>query len=389
MSGQSLPSLPQPRSPLGPPVPQGPFIDTRAKPLPSRAILLVAPVTSFYILALICIGLRIWSKRLKKNSLRFSDYAIFVAAIFATGYLSICWIAVERGGVGYPLLQIRPSQRIITQQSFVAAWLIQTWANSFVRLSILDFFSDVFRVSKFRVVVHVCEALAIAYLVGCTITFFAICRPIKYNWELGPPEACGDRNLKFLLSAIFNLTLDVCILVLPMPMLWRLQMSMRKKAAVTVVFGLGIFVCFATAWRIHSVIEFSKPASKMNFTVTVVEDALWSGLEINLGIINACMPIMPPALQKIFKVPFTKLLSLTTWRSSSKPSKMSSGGRSDTTGGSGPFNRDPSWRRLNESNKSKSGILQEHTIDIEAESMDSIPMGPMGADAWGSETPKR
>lgn len=123
------------------------------------------------------------------------------------------------------------------------AWLIQAWANSFVRLSILDFIGQVFSIhTKFRYTVYFYEACAVAYLAGCTITFFAICRPMKYNWTPGPEALanCGNLNMKFLLSAVFNLILDVGILILPMPMLWRLQMNTTKKIALSVVFGLGI-----------------------------------------------------------------------------------------------------------------------------------------------------
>lgn len=124
----------------------------------------------------------------------------------------------------------------------MVAWLLQTWANTFVRLSILDFIGGVFAVRKFRYVVYVFEACTVAYLVACTITFFAICRPMRYNFIIGPQAAqhCGNLNLKFLLSAIFNLVLDVCILFLPMPMLLTLQLNSRKKASLVFVFSLGI-----------------------------------------------------------------------------------------------------------------------------------------------------
>jgi hypothetical protein len=120
---------------------------------------------------------------------------------------------------------------------------LQTWANTFVRLSILDFLLQVFSsVQKFRFAVYFFEAASVAYLVACTIAWFATCRPFRFNWELGTdvPQHCGNLALKFLLSAIFNLVLDVCILVLPMPMLWTLHMNTRKKLAISFVFGLGI-----------------------------------------------------------------------------------------------------------------------------------------------------
>jgi hypothetical protein len=122
------------------------------------------------------------------------------------------------------------------------AWLLQTWANSFVRLSILDFLLQVFScVRKFRFAIYFYQAATVAYLVACTIAWLATCRPFRFNWELGPdvPQHCGNLRLKFLLSAIFNLVLDVGILILPMPMLWTLQISTRKKIAISFVFGLG------------------------------------------------------------------------------------------------------------------------------------------------------
>lgn len=86
-----------------------------------------------------------------------------------------------------------------------------------------------------------------AYLISCSITWLAICRPFRYNWVIGPAalEYCGNLKLKFLLSAIFNLILDVCILMLPMPVLWTLHMNLRKKIAVSFVFGLGILSVLA------------------------------------------------------------------------------------------------------------------------------------------------
>jgi hypothetical protein len=98
-------------------LPQGPFIDPATEPMPEKAILLVAPVTTFFILALVCIGLRLWSKKIKKTSLRFSDYSVLVAAVFAAGYLALTWLSMgnqikresgKRGG-GTSLLSLLPS----------------------------------------------------------------------------------------------------------------------------------------------------------------------------------------------------------------------------------------------------------------------------------------
>ncbi|OTA64299.1 hypothetical protein K449DRAFT_394111 [Hypoxylon sp. EC38] len=329
--------------------PPGGWIDPSKVPMSPKAILLVGPVTAFYILGLVALVLRVWAKQMRKSSWRLSDYAVFIAVIFGTGYVALCWLVAARGGLGYNIIQVAPTQRLLIRKAFFVGWLLQTWANSFVRLSILDFILHIFySARKFRYAVYFFEAAAVAYLVACTIAWF--------NWELGSDvsQHCGNLSLKFLLSAIFNLVLDVCILVLPMPMPWTLKMNTRKKVAISCVFGLGIFVCFATAWRTYHVVKFSTPASQVNFTVTVVEDALWSGLEITLGIINACLPVIHPAAQRIFNVPFQRLASLSTTHSP-KNSEISAG-----SSASPEYSRVTSWVRFgNSKDESKIGVERE------------------------------
>jgi hypothetical protein len=109
-----------------------------------------------------------------------------------------------------------------------------------VRLSFLDLLRRIFKVKKFEYAVWVMMGFTIAYGVACFITFFALCRPFAYNWDPTIPGGeCGDRNLPFLLSAIFNFALDFAMIILPMPVLWHLQMSTSRKWALTAVFATG------------------------------------------------------------------------------------------------------------------------------------------------------
>ncbi|KAK5633348.1 hypothetical protein RRF57_009062 [Xylaria bambusicola] len=287
--------------------------------LPPTAISVVASVTLFFILALVCVALRLWSIRLKMKrlTLALSDYAILFASALAAGYLALSWLVSERGGLGRQAAELTLSEQQLARKAFIVAWLIQGWANSFVRLSILAFFRQIFPGRRFHTVVTIVQIAVIAYLIAITIGFAAICQPFHRNFDTTPEqvEYCGNQYLQFLLSAIFNLALDLIIFTLPMPILWNLQMHTRRKISLIFVFGLGLFVCFATAWRIHQVVFVSSPSAQRDFSASVVGDALWSGLEINLGIINACLPLMPPALQQITKAILPKALHLSKCRS--------------------------------------------------------------------------
>lgn len=116
----------------------------------------------------------------------------------------------------------------------------------------------------------------------------------------------------------------------------------------------------------------------MNFTITVVEDALWSGLEITLGIINACLPVIPPAARRIFNGPLLRLISFSKIRSPKQSRMLPS-----DTGKSSDYSRFVTpWMRLgNSKGGSDAGIVRElkYSVDIESGSTHGIPMESMGS----------
>lgn len=65
-------------------------------------------------------------------------------------------------------------------------------------------------------------------------------------------------------------------------------------------------ICIFTGLRIKSVLDLDP----LDFTYTMVDDLIFGGLEIELGIINACLPLLQPILKKV-------LGSKSTWTNKS------------------------------------------------------------------------
>ena len=69
---------------------------------------------------------------------------------------------------------------------------------------------------------------------------FLLCQPLAFNWDKTIPGGfCADQHAAYISAGIINLIIDVSIIVLPMPMLWGLQMAMMRKVALTAIFSLG------------------------------------------------------------------------------------------------------------------------------------------------------
>ena len=83
-------------------------------------------------------------------------------------------------------------------------------------------------------------ALVIAYWFSTIIRMFFLCRPLAYIWNKTIANgSCVNLPAVYLSVSIINLLLDVMVIILPMPMLWKLQMPASKELVISGVFGIG------------------------------------------------------------------------------------------------------------------------------------------------------
>ena len=70
------------------------------------------------------------------------------------------------------------------------------------------------------------------------VAIFA-CRPVAGFYDMNIRPTCIDDLKFYLATAILNIVTDLYILVLPIPMVWRLNTNMNKKFAISAMFMLG------------------------------------------------------------------------------------------------------------------------------------------------------
>lgn len=72
------------------------------------------------------------------------------------------------------------------------------------------------------------------------IANFAGCQPLERFWNFWVPGHCVDRKARNIVTACFNVVLDVMILLLPQPVIWKMQMTSARKNGIFVVFSVGL-----------------------------------------------------------------------------------------------------------------------------------------------------
>ena len=73
----------------------------------------------------------------------------------------------------------------------------------------------------------------------CVVIFE--CRPVAFFWDKSIKGGkCINITSCYRWAGVANLLIDLLVLLLPLPMIWRLQLSTRQKVSLSAVFLLGI-----------------------------------------------------------------------------------------------------------------------------------------------------
>lgn len=252
------------------------------------------------LLVFLSIGLRLWSRVLLQMRLEANDYLILLAAILMTSRYGVEMTTVIKCGQGLHQEYVKATagSEMITLFLKLVYVLDLHWLTlvTLIKLSILHFYSVVFRKDLFAKVVYGVMAIVIAYWMG---TFWAdafLCDPPRKAWEVAIPGKCGNSNMMYTAMASADLIIDIIVILLPMPILWTLQLRTSKKILLTAIFGLGFIIIGITCVRIKYMLELDPT----DITYTFAPLALIAAIVPLLGIINASLPTMRPALERIF-----------------------------------------------------------------------------------------
>ncbi|WPH03323.1 Hypothetical protein R9X50_00620000 [Acrodontium crateriforme] len=79
------------------------------------------------------------------------------------------------------------------------------------------------------------------------IFYFAVwCRPFYNYWAVPTPNVqCDAATNHLITNAVFNLSSDLAMIVIGLPMFLRMRLSLKKKVPLVGIFSLGIFVILA------------------------------------------------------------------------------------------------------------------------------------------------
>ncbi|KAF2729106.1 putative integral membrane protein [Polyplosphaeria fusca] len=207
---------------------------------------------------------------------------------------------VKKAGLGRDIWTLKPDQITDVLFYYFLGEFGYLEGMGFIKISILCFLLSIFPDKRFRMAVYVIMGLCAAYCITFFFTTLFQCTPITLawtQWDRLHQGTCRNVHLLGWISAVVNIVLDTAVMALPIKELLGLNMNWKKKLAVISMFLVGAVVLLVSICRLQSLIQFS---NSQNITWDYVAASYWSILEVDIGIICACMPAVRGLLLRSF-----------------------------------------------------------------------------------------
>lgn len=255
---------------------------------------------SFVVLCVVC---RMISRYQSLGTIRrfqADDYITMVAmCFFTTLIVTINIVAKSDSNLlppGFDVSTLTPEQVhdreygsklvLVVEQSQI----MTTWCE---KLCLLFLYQRLVTVgSKERLAIKVLfYYVGISFVVMEVLYFGVWCRPFTMYWAVPSTRQCTAATNHLILNAVFNLSSDILILAVALPMFIKTRLPLRKKIAIVGIFSLGTFVIICAI--LNKSYSFSNPYG--------VQWTYWYVRESSTALLTANAAFVWALIRRVFK----------------------------------------------------------------------------------------
>ncbi|KAF2488307.1 hypothetical protein BU16DRAFT_230397 [Lophium mytilinum] len=268
----------------------------------------------WYTLCWLVVIARIWSRIIHYGSwkkLRVDDYLVLLAMVTDTLLMAFMHIVLVTSSnliaPGDDISSFTPEEirsriygsklvLVVEQMQIITVWLIKA--------CLLIMYNRMTMLLPQHIIVKVVAGYVAVGFVLMEILYFGVwCRPFDQYWAVPTNSTqCSAATNHLITNAVLNISSDLMIIAIPMPLLFKVKIPAQKKAILGGVFLIGTFTIVAAA--LNKYYSFTHPFAP--------DWTIWYLRESYTAILCANLPLTWQLLQRIF--------NLRNWSSNSYPS---------------------------------------------------------------------
>ncbi|KAM3089573.1 hypothetical protein ACMFMG_001158 [Clarireedia jacksonii] len=172
------------------------------------------------------------------------------------------------------------------------------------KCSILLLYLRIFRGNVFTITTWTMFVLVVIWMVAFAFASLFQCIPIPLYLrvgQMGPGLHCIETLKLYYAHSGSDTAMDLIIMAIPWPQIWKLKMPTRTKLAVTAIFFLGALATAASITRMVNFIYAGRQIARgsRDMTYLVAPTVYWSIIEGSLAIIAATLPTIRPVFRHV------------------------------------------------------------------------------------------
>ncbi|UNI23364.1 hypothetical protein JDV02_009188 [Purpureocillium takamizusanense] len=235
-----------------------------------------------------------------RRALSADDWVMLAGIVLGVPTIIVNTLGLTRHGLGRDAWTLPPEELADFVLYFYVMEVLYLTLMAMVKLALSLFYLGIFPGVGIRRLLWGTAAFNVAVGISAVAAAIFQCTPISYywtQWVADTPGTCIDINLVGWVHGSINVAVDIWLLAIPLSQIRRLELHWKKKVGVAIMFLTGIFATIVSILRFQSLIHF---ANSLNPTWDQWNVAWWSTIEINIGIICACLPTLRLMLVRLF-----------------------------------------------------------------------------------------
>ncbi|KAI1442836.1 hypothetical protein F5Y02DRAFT_420605 [Annulohypoxylon stygium] len=255
----------------------------------------VVNVVSWFILITSCLTIlvRLAMKWVLLKKFHTDDGLILVSQVFNISQTVATSLEVANG-LGSHLNALSPSHVAAFQKSFYAASVLFVAGQAMSKLSLVSYIRLLSPITLHRVSCWVLLSAILLWVLTSVIILLFQCGNPRFwdfltNW-------CMNRLAIWYYISIANIIIDVCLIALPLTVIWTLQTQFKRKIVVMSCFTTRLLTIAAISWQIYEIPKLNDYADP---TYSYWSFVLSMTLAQNLGVMTASVPYLKPFLDSL------------------------------------------------------------------------------------------
>ncbi|KAK5991553.1 hypothetical protein PT974_09837 [Cladobotryum mycophilum] len=269
---------------------------------------IIAATATTWGLAVLLVGLRVVSRRIRGLKLWLDDWLIMASLVWSCAQTFTIIGYQTKHGLGKHIQDAPPDAAYAWAVGLFIAEMTYAVGLVFVKWAILAFYWRIFHsLQTIKLPIWIILGIVCAWGIANVLLIIFQCVPVYAFWARFDPHNplpstdyhCGVDDKRFFYgSAIPNILTDIILIAVPVPYIYTIRLPFPQKLGLVSVFLVGAFVIIISIVRLVYLMELD--LASLDITWNFVNVSMWSSLEGNLAIVCACLPSLKPLFDLVF-----------------------------------------------------------------------------------------